>query len=91
MCYANKSVQVSEREREGGVWRGREDCGQKNWDSDSERLVTESHTMNDICFHQARGQDQGQMFFVFACVSEKVLELVAYCTGALFDWVYILN
>ena len=31
------------------------------------------------------------MFFVSACVSEKVLELVTYCTGALFDWEYILN
>ena len=26
-----------------------------------------------------------------AWVNEKVWELVTYCTGALFDWVYILN
>ena len=44
-----------------------------------------------ICFHPSRVKGQGQMFFVSACVSEKVLELVTYCTGALFDWEYILN
>ena len=29
----------------GGGVRGREDCGQKKWDSESERLVTESRKM----------------------------------------------
>ena len=56
MSNANKSVQGShtdiQTEREmrggGGGVRGREDCGQKNWDSDSERLVTESHKMISV-------------------------------------------
>ena len=74
----------------GGGVRGREDCGQKNWDSDSERLVTESHKMISV-FIQPGYKTKIIFFFVFVCVSEKVWELVTYCTGALFDWVYILD
>ena len=56
MGNANKSVQVSQGERErerrgGGGGERREDCGQKNWDSDSERLVTESHKMVSVFIH----------------------------------------
>ena len=48
----SKVQREREREREtgwgGGGWREREreDRGQKNWDSDSERLVTESHKIS---------------------------------------------
>ena len=61
----------------GGGGRAREDRGPKNWDSDSERLITESHKMVSV-FIQPGYKTKVKCFFVFACVSEKVWELVTY-------------
>ena len=100
MSNANMSVQGSEREREtgwggGGVERERERTVDRRTGtvtaSDSSRSPIKYLFSSSPGFHPARVQDHGQMFFVFVCVSEKVWKLVTYCTGALFDRVYILN